>query len=223
MTTPFRNSNPLGLKLLSLASSVALCLFVFLIFPASGALSASENPAQPRPQPKTFVSLNPPRKVLKADSADYKNLRVRSAAAANLNFKAEIPGSNYGTLAIGGAGVSGDFGLAEFAEFEGGAGSYEMRAFEFSELDRVPRRLKSGALQYPRKMYERGIEGEARLMVFINEDGTVELEGVESFSHEEFLQAAKNSLKTLLYETPMRGGEPVRARFVLPVNFKIKK
>ena len=225
MTTPFRNSNPAGLKILSLASSAALSLFVFLIFPASGALSASVPPAEIRAQPKTFASLTQPPSLPKKADSNLKNLRAgsRSANPQSAKVKIEIPGSDYGRLAVESAGPSGFFEMSDFAEFEGGAESFEMGIFDFSELDGVPRCLKRGALQYPRNMYERGVEGGARLSVFINKDGTVELDEVESFTHEEFLQAAKNSLKFLLYESPMRGGEPVKARFVLPVNFKIKK
>ena len=60
-------------------------------------------------------------------------------------------------------------------------------------------------------------------MVQINEDGGVELEGVESFTHEEFLDSAKKSLKSLLYDAPTRNGKPARARFILPITFKINK
>ena len=224
MTTPLRNSNPLSLRLASLAGAALLCAFVFLVFPLSNALSANAHEPASRPQKKLFISLSAPQKPAFSKASDARALRAKpqASAAATQKIEAKIPASDYGSLAILNAGANVEFGMESFAAAENFE-SFGVRSFEFSELDSVPKCLKRGALQYPRRLFERGVEGEVRLSVFINENGTVELDKVESFTREEFLQAAQNNLKNMLYETPVRGGEAVRARFVLPVNFKIKK
>lgn len=225
MTTPLRNSNPISLRLASLAGAALLCAFVFLVFPLSNALSAKPQARAEAPQKKLFASIRAPQKQAFSKREDARALRAKPQAnpVSAQKVEAQIPASGYGSLEIASAGADVDFGMESFGQRAENLEGFGVRSFEFSELDSVPKCLKRGALQYPRRLFERGVEGEVRLSVFINENGTVELDKVESFTREEFLQAAQNNLKNMRYEPPVRGGEPVRARFVLPVNFKIKK
>ena len=109
-------------------------------------------------------------------------------------IKIEIPASDFAKFAVEGAGGNSFFGFSEFAP-EGASlepSAFGVEAFEISELDFTPRCRKRGALRYPRKLFEKGVEGEVRLMVYINEDGSVELEIVASLTQEDFLDSAKN-------------------------------
>ena len=72
-------------------------------------------------------------------------------------------------------------------------------------------------------MLRRGVEGEVRLNVIIDEQGNIEVESVVSSTNSRFEESAIASASKLKYEIPLRGGKPVRAKFVLPIPFKILK
>ena len=91
------------------------------------------------------------------------------------------------------------------------------------ELDRVPRRLSDIKVEYPRELLERAVEADVRLLLTINEDGSVEVEGVESSTDERFNECAVRAAGRLRFEPPRKNGKIVRARFVLPMPFRILK
>ncbi|MBO5782344.1 MAG: TonB family protein [Opitutales bacterium] len=227
MNAPLRNSNPASLHAASLACALVLSSLIFLVFPFSRCLSLRGACGAPQPSKKTFVELTPKKNEESAPKSGLKNIRVSNAPSPHsaVKIKIEIPASDFAKFAVEGAGGNSFFGFSEFAP-EGASlepSAFGVEAFEISELDFTPRCRKRGALRYPRKLFEKGVEGEVRLMVYINEDGSVELESVESFTHEDFLDSAKKSLKDLLYDVPTRGGKPARARFLLPITFKINR
>lgn len=225
MSAQFRNSNPLCLHAASLACAVFLGVLMFLVFPFSRCLSLRDACEPVKTSKRTFVELPPKKAEIAYAKNSLKEMRVSTLPLSAEKIKVEIPASDFAKFAVEGAGDASFFGLSEFdgecAALD--ASNFGVEAFEISELDFTPRCRKRGALQYPRKLFEQGIEGEVRLMVQINEDGGVELEGVESFTHEEFLDSAKKSLKSLLYDAPTRNGKPARGRFILPITFKINK
>lgn len=225
MNAALRNSNPVSLHAASLVCAVFLSVLIFLIFPFSNYLS-SEGACEPlRSSKKTFVELAPKKTEKLEPKSGLENIRVPNALSGRFaeKIKIEISPSDFAKFAVAGAGDASFFGFSEFAPENASFDSsdFDVETFEISELDSTPKRKKRGAPRYPRRLFEKGVEGEVRLMVYINEDGSVELESVLSFTHEEFLDSAKKSLKDLLYETPMRGGKPARARFLLPITFKI--
>lgn len=119
--------------------------------------------------------------------------------------------------------LSGGPDAGNFSFGEAPGESFANAAFGLSELDRVPRLLRAAGVKYPPKLYRRGVEGEARLLVEIDEGGRVKVVGVESCTDPLFAEAAREAASAFLYEPPTRGGEKVRARFVLPVPFKISE
>ena len=72
-------------------------------------------------------------------------------------------------------------------------------------------------------MFKRGISGEARLLVEIDENGSVKVLDVERCTNTLFAEAAKEAVSKFLYESPMKNGKKVRAQFILPVPFKISE
>ena len=78
-------------------------------------------------------------------------------------------------------------------------------------------------IKYPADMLRRGIEGEVRLNVIIDEQGNLEVESVASSTDKKFETSAIASASKFKYEIPLRDGKPVRAKFVLPIPFKILK
>lgn len=133
--------------------------------------------------------------------------------------------SGYGLAPSGPSGAGDVFSMKAFSAggLSGPAGDFSMEAFELAELDGVPRRLSSGRSEYPRHLYARGVEGDVRLSLFINPDGTVEVDRVLSSTHRDFEAAAEAAASSQTYEPPTKGGKAVRARFELLIPFRIVK
>ncbi|MFI3290805.1 MAG: energy transducer TonB [Opitutales bacterium] len=113
-------------------------------------------------------------------------------------------------------GASLGSGLMDFEEAS-------LQIFEVLDLDQLPRRLKNASIRYPKKMLQKGIEGEVRLLVLIDENGNLILEKVLSATNADFEKEAILALKEFKYEVPLKMGKAVRARFILPIPFKIEE
>ena len=116
-----------------------------------------------------------------------------------------------------------NFEITSFGVDVGELGNSDIVVFELSGLDKIPRRLNNVHVKYPADMLRRGIEGEVRLNVIIDEMGNLEIESVASSTNARFEESAIKSASKFKYEIPMRAGKPVRAKFVLPIPFKILK
>ena len=116
-----------------------------------------------------------------------------------------------------------NFEITSFGVDVGELGNSDIVVFELSGLDKIPRRLNNVHVKYPADMLRRGIEGEVRLNVIIDELGNLEVESVASSTNTRFEESAIKSASKFKYEIPMRAGKPVRAKFVLPIPFKILK
>ena len=81
--------------------------------------------------------------------------------------------------------------------------------FSLHELDRNPSIIKRGTLTYPSHLKRRGLEGEVKLLVQIDEKGKVSVIEVVSASHPDFAESSKTAAESSVYEPPMRNGEPV--------------
>lgn len=220
----------LARKLLSMFSAAALAFCVFALLP----VSQSDIFSAKRPEKEYALVRLAPRKKPPEDSAGRAvsagtGFEMPGASAPSGESGAGLPElgipSGYGVADVS-AGAGGDvFGMKSFALSDGavGGGDFEIKAFELARLDRVPKRLRSGSSEYPRHLYSRGLEGSVLLSLFINADGTVEVECVISSTHADFEPAAIKAAKSQLYEPPLMGGKPVRARFELQIPFKIIK
>ena len=93
--------------------------------------------------------------------------------------------------------------------------------FKLHELDRVPGILKRGRLRYPSALLRRNLEGKTRLLVVIDERGSVKVRKVIESTHEEFVEPSIKAAEESIYEPPMRNGERVKVQFYLPLEFKI--
>ena len=116
-----------------------------------------------------------------------------------------------------------NFEITSFGVEPGALGNSDIVVFELSGLDKIPRRINNVHVKYPADMLRRGIEGEVRLNVIIDEMGNLEIESVASSTNVRFEESAIKSASKFKYEIPMRAGKPVRAKFVLPIPFKILK
>ena len=136
-----------------------------------------------------------------------------------------VPSLDFSSLNIGLPNLTAgtDFKITAFEIGADGIANTGIVAFELSGLDKIPRRLNNVKIKYPADMLRRGIEGEVRLNVIIDEQGNLEVESVASSTDKKFETSAIASASKFKYEIPLRDGKPVRARFVLPIPFKILK
>ncbi len=208
----------------SLLCSLAVVFAVFAIYPLSMLVG---DKAKVKTEPEKFEVFRFNRKTfekpVKNSGAELPDLRTSSEpSGAELPELAVEAPSEYGNFEVLKSGGLRSFGRGDFAisEFEVSE-NFEIKFFEFSELDKVPRRISGAGVRYPKDMLARGAEGFVELSVFIDEDGRVSIDKVLSATNDSFKKAALEVLPKLLYETPTRGGKPVGAKFILPIPFKL--
>ena len=118
------------------------------------------------------------------------------------------------------------FGTGKNFEITGFAppkGDFKVEVFDVSELDSIPRRISKVWVKYPPEMLRRGIEGLVRLNVTIDQTGSLEVESVAESTNAAFEASAIEAARNLKYEIPKKNGLGVRAKFILPIPFKIQK
>jgi|GEM_PF-6083364 len=119
-------------------------------------------------------------------------------------------------------GLSGQAGF-ESSLSAAGFASEGIEIFNIDALDNIPRRKNEARINYPDSMLSKGIEGLVKLLVIIDTDGSVTIDSTEFATNQIFEDAAKKAIENLKYETPTKGGKAVRAKFILPIPFKIVK
>ncbi len=164
----------------------------------------------------------------KSESHKKNELPIVQISGVNVSDVHEIcvaPALDFSLLKVGSPNLSADsdFSISTFGVYDGSLEGGEIMTFELDSLDKIPRRLNSVKVNYPRDLLRRGVEGEVKLNVIIDEFGDVEVESVAFSSDKKFELAAIIAASKLKYEVPTRGGKAVRARFELPIPFKILK
>ena len=97
----------------------------------------------------------------------------------------------------------------------------DWQAFGLGELDNVPVLLTKIRAVFPRKLARKGVnKAKVALDVFIDEQGRISLIGIKELPYEELLVPIENIIRTSRFSVPTKAGQPVRARFVWPVEFK---
>lgn len=135
------------------------------------------------------------------------------AAALGIPAAAEVGVPYPAAYSTGGAQLGGGWGIESPAYFAADGAQYNFRA--------LPKLLESAKIKYPQKLKEQGREGLVELLVEIDSRGRVEIAGVKSSTHPLFTKAAVEAVSRFRYEPPAELGEDGRARFILPVPFKI--
>lgn len=135
------------------------------------------------------------------------------AAALGIPAAAEVGVPYPAAYSTGGAQLGGGWGIESPAYLATDGAQYN-----FLEL---PKLLESAKIKYPQKLKDQGREGLVELLVEIDARGRVEVAGVKSSTHPLFTKAAVEAVSRFRYEPPSELGEDGRARFILPVPFKI--
>ena len=144
---------------------------------------------------------------LRPRPSDFAAALGISAAAAEVGVPYPAAYSTGGTQLAGGWGIESPAYLAT-----------DGAQYNFLEL---PKLLESAKIKYPQKLKDQGREGLVELLVEIDARGRVEVAGVKSSTHPLFTKAAVEAVSRFRYEPPSELGEDGRARFILPVPFKI--
>ncbi len=219
--------NPLQ-KLKAFAASALLTFLIFAVLPFSQIGLKKES------KEYISVSLSSAQRHAAANesaqNSSVQNFNTLNTNALSENSAKEIKkfslslDSNYGNFTSGTYSVSGVFELEVFNNIGSELGAnFALQTFNLEELDRLPQLLNSAKPEYPASLLKRGIEGEVRLSLFINPDGSVELDKIIFSTNKLFEEAALKILENLRYEAPLKNSEKVRANFILPIPFKILK
>lgn len=102
-----------------------------------------------------------------------------------------------------------------------GHGGNAPKLFDMAELDRVPNRIRTGPLSYPQEFLRSRTEGDVVLLLVIDSSGRVKVDRILESSHPEFTRAAVKAAELSLYESPIKGGVAVSARYTLRVPFRL--
>lgn len=135
------------------------------------------------------------------------------AAALGISAAAEVGVPYPAAYSTGGAQLVGGWGIESPAYLAEDGAQYNFRE--------PPKLLESAKIKYPQKLKDQGREGLVELLVEIDARGRVEVAGVKSSTHPLFTKAAVEAVSRFRYEPPSELGEDGRARFILPVPFKI--
>ncbi len=123
------------------------------------------------------------------------------------------------SLEVGPGDFKTAFSLANYNPAPDGFGG--QLVFALHELDRTPGIIKRGTLNYPPKLKRKGLEGEVKLLVMIDEKGRVKVLEVVSSSHPDFVEASRKAAENSVYQPPTRNGEKVKVQFYLPIRFTL--
>jgi periplasmic protein TonB len=123
------------------------------------------------------------------------------------------------TLNVGPGDFKAAFSLANYNPAPDGFG--QELIFALHELDRTPNIVKRGSLAYPPQLKRKGLEGEVKLLVLIDEKGTVRVIDVVSATHPDFVEPSRKAAENSIYEPPKRNGEAVKVQFYLPIRFSL--
>jgi len=211
-TEPLPHLRTKSLLLAALVSFGLFCLLPLSEFvrPDEWVVRPVEVPTySPPPPPKTEMEKEVVKKLdLPAPALDTPQVRlINEPSAATLevgpgDFKAAFSLANYNPAPTGFAG--------------------EM-VFSMHDLDRNPAVLKRGSLIYPSQLRRKGLEGEVKLLVQINEQGRVKVLETVSSTHPDFIEPSRKAAEGSVYEPPTRNGKAVKVEFYLPVRFSMLK
>lgn len=205
------------------SAAVVVCLFALQAVSVSKPKNAEEKPAEIRAVASVSPRETPHRQAAQSGRFDAR----LSGASSGRTLEVNVPHTGAAAFALPNFSLSesvaaaADIGFSQFPSDADVAVSTDI--FELDMLDKIPRRLDSTRIAYPKQMLKRGIEGDVRLSVVIDTTGAVSVERVVSSTNSFFLESAVRAAEKFVYEAPTRNGRAVRAKFILPIPFRISK
>ena len=92
-----------------------------------------------------------------------------------------------------------------------------------TELDERPKVLRQDAPVYPRAMKDDGLTGQAEIEFVVTVDGEVVCPRIVSASQEDFGWAAATAVAQWRFQAPIKNGQKVDARMIVPVLFDARR
>ncbi|CAA6678479.1 MULTISPECIES: energy transducer TonB [unclassified Lentimonas] len=94
-------------------------------------------------------------------------------------------------------------------------------AFSLQQVDEMPIQTYQSKLAYPKKLLEKGIEGEASIELIISKNGDVIATTVIKTTHPEFGKAAQDAIKKWKFKPGTKNGKAVQVRTQIRIPFSI--
>ena len=198
--------------------SVLISLGLFFLLPLSEFIRSEE--WNVREVESLTINTPPPTKTTLEKKLENKIKKESTPpklekTASSLNIE-----SLSANLELGPGDFKSQFSLANFNPLSAKGLESEF-VFALHELDKNPNILKRGVLRYPQLLKRKGVEGEVKLLIQIDEKGKVKVVEVVSFTHSDFVEPSKKAAESSLYESPTRNGESVKVQFYLPVRYTL--
>jgi len=91
--------------------------------------------------------------------------------------------------------------------------------FEIGDVEEIPRAVRRIQPNYPAVLKRKKVEGMVSLVFIIDTDGNVVAPSVEKSTHVEFEEPALDAIRRWKFTPGKRGGEAVKTRVRLPLQF----
>lgn len=118
-----------------------------------------------------------------------------------------------------GDAMGGGFGFGGFDVQPDAAA--DIGLFDVADLDELPRPVGNPTFQAPGEARRERIPGRYRFEVEIGQDGRTRVTRTLQAEPERFRQHAIDFVQSIRWTPPRRNGEPVRARYIVPVQWNI--
>ena len=210
--------NILNSRLFPICAAIVLLFCAFSILP----FSVSSKDVSKLEMHKVY-SANIPKKTDNPTQQTSSSQKTTSNyLQSDISYTLQTYPINYSLLPQSKLAISTSDANTQILTFGGNfAISESMTTFALSELDKLPKLLKSVQPMYPKEMLRKGIEGEVVLRIVIDSDGKVLSLAPEHSTNKNFETPAMVAVKEFIYEPPLKNGKAVRAEFLLPIPFKI--
>lgn len=114
------------------------------------------------------------------------------------------------------AGVSGFTGFELSPD-----AAMELQLFDVRDLDELPRIIRQVNMEVPLRFRQERISGLVRAEIMIDEQGNTTVRRIIESSSPELEAPARAALNQFIWTPPRKNGEPVRARYIVPIGFRI--
>lgn len=118
-----------------------------------------------------------------------------------------------------GDAMAGGFGFGGFEVQPDAAADIEL--FDVEDLDELPRPIGNYRIETPIEAKRERISGRYRIEVEINQEGRTRAIRALEANPERYKQHAIDFVETIRWTPPLKNGEPVRARYIVPVGWNV--
>jgi protein TonB len=96
----------------------------------------------------------------------------------------------------------------------------EAQLFDVQDLDELPRPIRQVRMEPPTRFRQERISGLVRVEIMIDEEGRTTVRRIIESSHSDLVDPAREALRQWVWSPPKKNGDPVKARYILPIGFR---